>query len=491
MPTPEMTEATTTDETVRPWLGGEWVEGAGSVREVRDPADTRRVVARVELADRGQLEEAIARAREAAPAWAAASPLQRGPVLERAASLLAARAEDVARAMTAEMGKVIAEARAEVARAVAVLRHFAEQPKVASGATFPLADEREVAFTMRVPLGVVGLITPWNFPLAIPTWKTAAALAYGNAVILKPAGDAPLSARALVDCLAEAGVPAGVLAFVPGAGAEIGDGLVESPGVDGISFTGSTAVGLSIADRLGGRARPVQCEMGGRNAIVVMADADLDAATAAIVAAGFGTSGQRCTSSSRAIVERPVAAEMRERLVEAARALKVGPGLDPASDVGPLVSAGQRQEVLEALERARGEGVEILCGGEVLEDGELAEGHFISPAVTAGGEGGWFAGHEVFGPVVSVYEADDFEHAVRLNNAVEYGLSSGIFTTSLSSAMRFVRETDTGMVHVNRPTVGAEPHIPFGGAKNSSVGPPEMAGAQEFFTHNRSAHVRW
>jgi acyl-CoA reductase-like NAD-dependent aldehyde dehydrogenase len=491
MPTPETTETILTTETVRPWLGGEWVEGAGPVREVRDPADSRRVVARVELADRGQLEEAIARAREAAPAWGATTPLQRGPLLERAAVQLAGRAEEVARTMTEEMGKVIAEARAEVARAVAVLRYFAEAPKIVAGTTFPLGDARESAFTLRVPLGVVGLITPWNFPLAIPTWKTAAALAYGNVVILKPAGDAPLSARALVECLGEAGVPSGVLSFLPGAGSEIGDGLVESASIDGISFTGSTAVGLSIADRLGGRGRPVQCEMGGRNAIVVMADADLDAATAAIVAAGFGTSGQRCTSSSRVIVERPVAAEMRDRLLDAARALRVGPGLEPTSEVGPLVSAGQRQEVLDSLERARGEGVDVICGGEALEEGDLAHGNFVAPAVTVGGEGGWFAGHEVFGPVISLYEADDFEHAVRLNNTVEFGLSSGIFTTNLANAMRFVHETDTGMVHVNRPTTGAEPHVPFGGAKSSSVGPPEMGGAREFFTHNRSAHVRW
>jgi aldehyde dehydrogenase (NAD+) len=231
--------------------------------------------------------------------------------------------------------------------------------------------------------------------------------------------------------------------------------------------------------------------MGGRNAIVVMADADVDAAVDAIVLAGFGTTGQRCTSSSRVIAERAIAGELVDRVVARSRALTVGPGLDPATDVGPLVSERQLDEVIGSLERAVDEGAEVLAGGERLQDGACRHGHFMRPAVARVPAESWFAGHEVFGPVVSVFEAADFDHAVRLNNSVEYGLSSAIFTRSLEAAMRFVSETDTGMVYVNRPTTGAEPHIPFGGAKSSSIGPPEMGSAWQFYTRSRSAHVHW
>jgi alpha-ketoglutaric semialdehyde dehydrogenase len=470
---------------------GGWRDAGPDVAEIRNPADTRELVALAPRGDEALVETAVGTAREAQRTWARTSTLERCAILGRAGEIMAARAEQIATAMTLEMGKIIAESRTEVQRAVDVLRFFSQGPKLQDGQTFPLASMDEAAFTLRVPLGVVALITPWNFPLVIPTWKTASALAFGNTVVLKPAELSPLSAVALVECLLEAGLPPNVLSLVLGPGSRVGVALVDSPAVAGISFTGSTAVGTDISRRVPATRARVQCEMGGRNAIVVMAGGDFEVAVRSILQAGFGTSGQRCTSSSRVIVERAIAADLIEALIDSARELTVGAGLDPTSDVGPLVSAQQLEDVLNALDRAVAEGTEVLAGGERLRDGVRAYGHFMEPTVARVPEDSWFAGHEVFGPVVSVFEADDFDDALRLNNSVDYGLSSAIFTRSLVHAMRFVRETDTGMVYVNRPTIGAEPHIPFGGAKASSIGPPELGQAWQFYTKSRSAHVRW
>lgn len=459
--------------------------------ELRNPADTREVVATAPRCGTGEVEEAVEIATAGARAWGLTSALERGQVLDRAADLMLGRSEEIAVTMSREAGKLIGEARVEVGRAVEILRFFAQAPKLQDGRAYPLASERESGFTMRLPIGVVGLITPWNFPLMIPTWKVAPALAFGNSVVIKPAELAPYGTGVLVECLLEAGLPPEVVSLVHGQGSLLGTKLVDSDAVGALSFTGSTPVGTDIARRVAGTGKRVQCEMGGRNAIVVLADADLDAAVEAIVLAGFGSAGQRCTSSSRVIVERAVAPDLTERLLDRARALRVGPGLDPDSEVGPLISAGQVEEVIGALARAVDEGTEVIQGGKRLTGGKWENGHFMQPTVTRGPDDGWFAGHEVFGPVVSLLEADDLDHAILINNSVEYGLSSGIFTGSFKSAMRFVRETDTGMVHVNRPTTGAEPHVPFGGAKASSLGPPEMGDAWQFYTRSRSAHLRW
>ena len=447
------------------------------------------VTPRVTVSD---VDEALELAAGAAGHWARTSPLERGSVIRRAADAMEARSEDVAIAMTREMGKPITESRAEVLRAVDVLRYFSEVNRHDFGTTGALSGADESAFTLTVPLGVISVITPWNFPLVIPTWKTAAALAYGNTVVLKPAEISPLSAINLVECLLEGGVPPDGLGLVLGSGSAIGPELVRSDYSDGISFTGSNEVGRQLAADAGTcGGKPVQCEMGGRNAILVMADADLDAALEAVVVAGFGTTGQRCTSSSRVIIEAAVYNEFVDRLIEAARALRVGPGLDRETKMGPLVSAKQLESVLTDLERGVSEGVEVICGGRRLEDSAHAHGHFMEPTVTTAPVDSWFTNHEVFGPVVTVYPVTSYEEAIAVNNAVPHGLSSGIFTTDLGRANRFLRETDTGMAHVNRPTVGAEAHLPFGGAKESSIGLPELGAARAFFTKTRSAHVRW
>ena len=460
--------------------------------EIRDPADTRELVATTPRASASEARQALELAVSAAEAWARTSPLERGRIIGRAAEAMEARAEEVATAMTREMGKPLTESRAETLRAVDVLRYFAEANRHDFGATGALPGVNESAFTLRVPLGVVSVITPWNFPLVIPTWKLAGALVFGNTVVFKPAEISPLSALHLVECLLEGGVPDKALALVLGSGSALGPELVGSERSDAISFTGSIEVGhqLSVEAATSG-GKPIQCEMGGRNAIVVMADADLDAALEAVVLAGFGTTGQRCTSSSRVIIEAPVYDAFVARLIDAAKTLRVGPGLDPETQVGPLVSAEQLQSVLDDLESGVDEGAEILFGGQRLADGEFEHGHFMEPAVTTSPVDSSFATHEIFGPVVTVFRAESYEEAVALNNSVPQGLSSGIFTTDLEQANSFLRDTDTGMAHVNRPTVGAEAHLPFGGAKGSSIGPPELGAARAFFTKTRSAHVRW
>lgn len=472
---------------------GQWrhLDGAGT-SHVHNPADTRELVATTPRASISDVGEALGLAAASRRSWAHTSPLERGRVIGCAADAMAARAEKVATDMTREVGKPIAESRAETLRAVDVLRYFAEANRHEFGTTAALGADNESAFTMRVPLGVVSIITPWNFPLVIPTWKVAGAMTFGNTVVVKPAEIAPLSAINLVECLLEGGVPAGALGLVLGRGSELGPELVSSAYSNAISFTGSTEVGRQLAIQAANCAgKPAQCEMGGRNAIIVMADADQDAAIDAVVLAGFGTAGQRCTSSSRVIIEAPIYEEFVERLKQAAGSLRVGPGLDPETDMGPLVSARQLDGVVADLERAREEGAEVLCGGGRLNDGVFEHGHFMQPTVTTAPVDSWFTNHEIFGPVITVYQADSFEDAIELNNGVPHGLSSGIFTSQLGHAHRFLSETDTGMAHVNRPTVGAEAHLPFGGAKDSSIGLPELGAARSFFTKNRSAHVRW
>ncbi len=475
---------------VQAHVGG-WLTLAGPTVDLCNPADTRETVAVLRSVETGVVADATARAAPASARWARTSPLARGEILRRAAEHLVASGAEIAVAMTRETGKIIVESRAEVVRAADVLRFMAQSHRVDHGRTGPLPLENEIAWTVRMPLGTVAVITPWNFPLAIPAWKIAAALIHGNAVVFKPAELAPLSASALVRALLAGGLDPDLIALLPGDGAVIGPALVGSPDVAAVTFTGSTAVGRAIAADAAALGKRVQCEMGGRNAIIVMEDAELEPAMEAVLLAGFGTSGQRCTSASRVILQRGIAAQFTDALVHRVQALRVGPGLDEAVQVGPLVSAAQLRNVQQALSRAREEGAEMLCGGGVLGHGEFQHGHFMQPAVVRCAPDSWFTDHETFGPVVSVYEAADFDDAVRLNNVVPYGLSSSIYTRNLEHALRFVRETDTGMVHVNRPTVGAEAHLPFGGAKDSSFGPPELGAAAEFFTKHRTAHVRW
>jgi len=389
------------------------------------------------------------------------------------------------------MGKPLGEATAEVRRTVDMTRHFAGAVKHAEGASHRLGSDREQAWTIRIPLGVVVAITPWNFPLMIPNWKIASALVHGNAVIFKPAESAPLSAAALTQCYLDAGVPAAALTLLLGRGPVVGPTLLESTDVDAVTFTGSTQVGRMIVAESARTGKKVQAEMGGKNAVVVMPDAHLDDAVASVVLAGFGTSGQRCTSSSRVLVHEEVREEFTDRLVHATKALVTGPGLRPGVTVGPLASQQAMEGALRLLEKAISEGAEVVVGGGRLTSGELGHGYFIEPTILNADSTGTAFSEELFGPVVSIHQFSNLDEAIEMNNAVRYGLSAAIYTNNLTSAHRFIREVDTGMVHVNRPTVGAEAHLPFGGAKDSAYGIAELGASADFFTRTRSAHVRW
>ena len=431
--------------------------------------------------------------RRAFPAWAATPAPARGALLFKAADLLDARFEQLAAEMTREEGKTLPEAKGEVRRAINIFRYFAGEGARLAGLQAPSERDRVFAFAVRRPLGVVGLITPWNFPSAIPAWKLAPALVAGNTVVLKPASAAPLSAWRLVEALVDAGAPAGVVNLVCGPGAELGEALIEAGPLKAVSFTGSCAVGGLLYDRAVRRRLRVQLEMGGKNPTVVLADADLDRAVDNTVNAAFASTGQKCTATSRVIVESAVHDAFVERLVARTRALRVGPGLDPATDVGPAIDQAQLDTVLRYIDTGRAEGARLACGGHRIADGDLAHGYFVAPTVFADvREDMAIAQEEIFGPVLAVMRAADFDDAVRMANAVAFGLSASVQTRDLSRAFEFVNRIEAGLVTVNLPSAGVEYQLPFGGTKDSSFGPKEQGpNALDFYTDWKTVYLKY
>lgn len=473
--------------TLENFVGGRWVE-ASSDRTVDDvnPADPADVLARIPLSTADDARAAVAAAADAFPAWRSMSPVRRGEILIGASRLLEERLEDVARLITREQGKTLAESRGEVPRAVQFWSWMGHQGGSIQGVTAPAEADEVMALTLKEPLGVVTLITPWNFPVNIPGWKLASALVCGNTVVLKPAQLTPLCAVALVEALVDAGIPDGVVNLVLGSGGEVGDALVTDERVKAISFTGSTATGLGINTKAAPLGKKVQAEMGGHNAVVVLEDADLDRAASGSVLAGYGTTGQRCTAPRRIIAVDPVVEELTERLRAATRALKVGPGDRDGTDIGPLVDEGSLKEVLGHIEQAQEEGATLLEGGSRIGDG----GFFLAPTLLGDVERSMtIANEEVFGPVLPVLRVADFDEALDVAVSTRYGLSSSIYTRDLHAAFRFMRETDTGVVHVNKPPIGAEAHLPFGGLKQSALGPKELGAAVEFFTQTKTVYL--
>ncbi|HVW17447.1 MAG TPA: aldehyde dehydrogenase family protein, partial [Solirubrobacteraceae bacterium] len=431
-------------------------------------------------------------AAEGAATWRRAAPLDRAATMRGAADLLRERAPGIARDLVREMGKTLAEATVEVAKAADFLDYYASMARLPIGQL--LADARpgvEVSVHAE-PVGVVLLITPWNDPLLTPARKLAPALFAGNAVVLKPATETPLVALHLARALHDAGLPAGVLATVTGRGSALAGPLLADPRLAAVSFTGSTEVGLGIQRALGGRNVRVQTEMGGKNATAVLADADLALAADTIAAASFGQAGQRCTATSRVVADRAIAAELLELLSERARAVRLGPGLDPQTTMGPLVSASQRDDVLAHLQRAVAEGARVVAGGGAPADERLRGGCYVEPTIYANVSpemGIWR--EEVFGPAIAVVEVDGLEEAIAAVNDSPYGLSAAVFTRSLESAARFAAEVDTGQVSVNLPTSGWDVHQPFGGFGDSGSAFKEQGlEALRFYTRTKTVAVR-
>jgi len=478
--------------TYQNYIGGEWAGArGGATLENRNPANPSDLIGLWPRSGADDMTAAVDAAVAAAPGWAGTSSLKRGEILLRAAALLEARADEVAGDMTREEGKTFREARGETLRGVAILRYYAGEGSQPVGEVYPSANTRTMLYTLHVPLGVVGIITPWNFPVAIPLWKIAPALLYGNTVVFKPAELTPLTATKLVQILEEAGLPKGALNLVVGYGAEVGPALTGDPRVTGVSFTGSNRVGREIQRVAQERGGKIQLELGGKNPVVVLADADLDQAAALTVQGAMLSTGQKCTATSRAIVERSVLEPFTRKVVERVNALVVGDGRQDATNVGPIVSAAQRDRVKEYLDLAPSEGVETLAGGGLLNGTHYGDGYFVQPTVYANVRpDSRLAREEIFGPVVGIIPAENYEEAVAIANGVRFGLSASIFTRDIAKALRFAQDIQAGIVHINSETAGAEPQVPFGGMKESSSFSREQGkAAAQFFTQTKTVYL--
>ena len=475
------------------FIGGQW--RPGSTRHTFpniNPANTDDIVGEFQASGPDDVAAAFAAAEGAQPAWAALPAPRRGEYLFKAAEILESQLTSAATDMTREEGKTLPEATGEVKRAINILRYFGGEGSRLFSYQIPSERENVFCFTLRKPLGIVALITPWNFPSAIPAWKMAPALVAGNTVVIKPASLAPLSALRLVEALEKAGLPAGVVNFVTGSGGAIGDAMLEHRSLKAVSFTGSCDVGNRLYDKATRRRLRVQLEMGGKNPTVVLADANLDVAAATLINAAFFSTGQKCTACSRAVVERSVYEPLVETLVAKTRALKVGNGLETGVDIGPAVDESQLNVDLEYIGIGQREGAKLLCGGKRLTGGTYDKGFFIEPTifgdVTADMR---IAQEEVFGPVLALMVADDFDDAMRLANSVRFGLSAAIISNDISRVHQFINRIEAGLITVNLPTAGVEYQLPFGGTKESSFGMREQGPlALDFYTESRTVYLK-
>ncbi|UJL45718.1 aldehyde dehydrogenase family protein [Virgibacillus sp. NKC19-16] len=474
------------------YINGEWV--ASNTNEVMtniNPANTDDVVGQVQKSSREDLDKAVAAAKPAKKEWRDLAGAERGQYLYKAADVLESRIEEVAQCMTREMGKTFPEAKGETARGVAILRYYAGEGMRKVGDVIPSSDNDALMFTTRDPLGVVGVITPWNFPVAIPMWKMAPALIYGNTVVLKPASEAAVTCAKIFECFQEAGLPAGVANMITGPGSVIGQGLAEHPDVSGITFTGSNTVGKNIGQIALARGAKYQLEMGGKNPVIVAEDADLDLAVEATISGGLRSTGQKCTATSRVIVQSDVYEVFKEKLVAKVKEIRVGDGLQDGVWMGPSVSESQLNTVLSYIEKGKEEG-ELLCGGKRLSGEEYDKGYFVAPTVFDGiTSDATIAQEEIFGPVLALMKVDEMEEAIELANDVEYGLSASIFTTNIQKMLSFIDDMDAGLVRVNAESAGVELQAPFGGMKQSSSHSREQGeAAKEFFTSIKTVFVK-
>jgi acyl-CoA reductase-like NAD-dependent aldehyde dehydrogenase len=474
------------DERRKNLIGGAWVPPSTDKYDAcANPADTREVLGYFPKSGAADAKAAVDAAAEAFGGWAATPGPERGRILARAHAILKSQVNLVAEALCREEGKILDEAKGEVLRSLNILEFYSGEGFRQHGKTRSSEMRSTICFTLRQPVGPVALITPWNFPFAIPMWKTAPALVAGCTAVLKPASLTPVCAHLLAEAFLEAGLPPGVLNVVTGPGGAIGEALADDPRIKAVSFTGSNEVGLRLYQRVAARGVKVTLEMGGKNPVVVLDDADLDLALEGIVQGAFGSTGQRCTATARAVATPGIREKLTEALVDRARKLRIGNGMQPGIQMGPAVDAGQLRTDLEAIAQAKSEGARLLCGGERLSSGEHEHGFFVAPTVFDQVHPGTkLARQEVFGPVLAIQPARDPAEALRMANDVPFGLTASIYTRDYFQAMRFVEHAEVGMLHVNQPTVGGEAHLPFGGIKATGVGEKEMAeeGAN-FFTH--------
>lgn len=475
------------------YINGEWIAARGG-RTIpnRNPAHIDMILGEFPDSTAADVADAVAAATTALPAWRALPMPHRGAILHRAAELLSQHASAVAGVITREQGKTLREAHCEVAWSAGILRYYAGEALQPHGEVYPPSTPGLLLYTRREPIGAVGIITPWNYPLSIPAWKIAPALVYGNTVVLKPAELTPHSAAFLVSLLAEAGLPPGVLNLVQGRGLVVGEALVGHQQLAGVSFTGSNAIGRMIERRLVERNARVQLDLGGKHPLIVLRDADLDKAVRWTVSGAMRMAGQKCTATSRVIVEDPVLEEFTDRLVEQVRQLRVGDGLDPATYVGPLISETQLSKVLDYVHLGISEGAEMLTGGDALEDGGYEEGYFVAPTVFGNVQPGIrIMQDEIFGPIVSVVGAHDMAHAVDIANNIPFGLTASLVTRDLSAALRSIDTLAAGVVHINRESTATELYAPFGGLIASASHSRELGkAAWSFFTETKTVYLQ-
>jgi aldehyde dehydrogenase (NAD+) len=472
-------------------IGGQWLPAASGKTILNlNPANHADVIGAFPSSHAEDVNLAVAAAKKAFAEWRLVPAPKRAEILFRAGNLLMQNKEKFARDMTREMGKVLAETRGDVQEAIDEAFYVAGEGRRLLGQTTPSELVNKFAMSIRVPVGVVGLITPWNFPMAIPSWKLFPALVAGNTCVIKPATDTPLSTYNLVQTLMDAGLPAGVVNIVAGSGNAVGEPLVGHPDVRAISFTGSSAVGSQVAQRAAAGFKQVSLEMGGKNAQIVMDDANLDLALDGALWGAFGTTGQRCTATSRILLQKGIAAEFTEKFVARAKALKVGDGLDESVEVGPQVNPSQIETSAKYVSIALGEGAKLLAGGHQLTGGLHAHGNYFEPTVIGSVTPTMrIAREEVFGPVVSLIEFDSFAEAIEIANSIDYGLSVSLYTKDVNRAFTAIRDLEAGIAYINAPTIGAEVHLPFGGVKHTGNGHREGNGAIDFFTAWKAVYV--
>ena len=472
---------------IKNFIAGSWSDAIDGRRFAsRNPADSRDTVAEAPLSGRADVDLAVAAARAAFPEWRLMPAPRRGEILFRAGELLRHNKQRLGELVTREMGKVLAEGLGDVQEAIDIAFYMAGEGRRLQGETVPSELPDKDCKSVREPLGVVALVTPWNFPIAIPAWKLFAALICGNSVVLKPSSETPACAAALVAILEEAGIPPGVVNFVCGSGQEVGEYLLSHPDVDAASFTGSCTAGEHLERLLAPLHRPLALEMGGKNAIIVMDDADLELALEGALWGGFGTSGQRCTAASRLIVNERVYDRFTALLTERAERLRLGNGLEDETDVGPLINEAQGKKVLDYIAIGKQEGARLMTGGLRLENGRLAHGFYIAPTVFSGVTPAMrIAREEIFGPVISVISCTSLDEAIAIANGVPFGLSTSIYSRDVNRTARAERDLASGIVYINASTIGAEVQLPFGGWRHSGSGHPEAGGrggAIDFFS---------
>ncbi|MCK9858632.1 alpha-ketoglutaric semialdehyde dehydrogenase GucD [Paenibacillus sp. ATY16] len=475
------------------YIHGEWTAPLSGKRIPSiNPANKREVVGEVPDSIDADLENAVAAAEAARVSWRKLTGAQRGALLFKAADLLEARQEEIGRMMTREMGKTLPEAKGETVRGAAILRYYAGEGMRKVGDVIPSTDAEALMFTTRVPLGVVGVISPWNFPVAIPVWKMAPALIYGNTVIWKPATETAVTAALVMQCFHDAGFPAGAVNMIVGSGSVIGGGIASHNGVHGVTFTGSNAVGKRVGQAALARGAKYQLEMGGKNPVIVAADADLELAAEATISGGLRSTGQKCTATSRVIVVSDVYEAFREKLVAKVAELRVGDGLKEGTWLGPCANESQLNTVMSYIGKGKEEGARLLVGGERPSQPELADGFYVTPAVFDDVKPDMaIAKDEIFGPVLSLIRVDSLEEAIKVANDTEYGLSASIYTRNIGNLLTFVQDMEAGLVRVNAETAGVELQAPFGGLKQSSSHSREQGQAAiEFFTSIKTVFIK-